>query len=274
MPQLRLPRRPNGVGPAGRHRAGRGFAAGLLWLLALAVLLPGVDATPASPLPLAAGSLLLSGLDSPPLFAGSSGQLQYRLGDPLGAPLTEVTLRLEFYAFNAYPGNATAALPTVSPEFSGGATGSTTTTLRWPSVGITGLNGSLPISVPAAAPAGTYAVRTELSFQENATTYHLASRGYFSNAQWAQATQGPNGSSTLNLTRLNVSGVLPETAVLVRPAAATALWGVLAISLVLAGAGGYYAFRAAAKSSSGARSPPPPNSAPKAFGKRRTKAGD
>lgn len=221
-------------------------------------------------LPLADASRLLSGLTLPPADAGGSSALSWAVGDPVGAPLENVTLRFEFYAFNAYPGNATAPLPGDGPQFAGAGVSSTESLGV---VGLAGANGSLTVTVPDGAPAGTYAVRTQLTFTANGTGYRLASRGFFTEAQWGAATS-TNGSSTLNVSRLNVSGVVPETALLVRPPAPTALWALLGVALVLAAAGGYYAWRAAGKSSSGASAPPPPSRAPKALGKRRKRAGD
>ena len=92
---------------------------------------------------------------------------------------------------------------------------------------------------------------------------------------WAAATELPNGSATLNLTVLGVSGVLPETAVVVAQSALPwLLAGVLGAAALLVGAGAWVYFRRGPASNSGMRSADVDHQAPSAFGKRRTSDGD
>jgi hypothetical protein len=113
---------------------------------------------------------------------------------------------------------------------------------------------AVAVVVPSSAPLGDYAIRTGLDFGVNGSAYLLESRGYFSYDTWSNATAGAGGSPTLNLTRLGVSGVLPETALAVE--STTMPWvlgGLVAGALLLAGAGAFYAVRRGPRSSSGAR---------------------
>jgi hypothetical protein len=144
-----------------------------------------------------------------------------------------------------------------------------------------------PFSVPSSASTGAFFIRDRLNFSSEGKNYVLASRGFFSDSLWSQATLNcsANGTCTpyLDLSLLGVSGVTPETSVaVVNPWADWVLGGVLAAAIVLAGAAGYVAFRRGGrgpdapegKSSSGASSPAGRRRAAKALGKRRKSDGD
>jgi hypothetical protein len=241
-----------------------------------------VAASPYPALPVADGAALLAGLSAPPLAPGASEPFGFALSDPFSGPMTAITLSFAIYAFIPYPGNGSAPLPPGgTPSFQGSnASGSSATLLlptlaagaRYPAPG----SSALSLVAPASAPDGTFDIRAGVTFSEGSTTYRFESRGFFSAAAWANATlPSPNGSPTLNLTRLGVSGVLPETAVLVRtPSIDPVLYVLLGGALVLAGVGGYVAWRRGSGSRSGARAPAPPQSAPRTFGKSRTRDGD
>ncbi|MCI4340511.1 MAG: hypothetical protein L3J73_04520 [Thermoplasmata archaeon] len=262
----------------GRSRHAVRVPATVLLVLALvATCAPGAGAAYPT-LPLALEGRFLTDLSASVLQPGESGSISFVVADPLPADMTNTVLRLEVYAFNAYPGNATQTAPPDAVEFvSDGLLGNTPAVSLLLQTVVPGapVPESVPIASSASAPSGTYAVRFTLDFDANGTSYHLASRGEFSDALWAAATTGPNGSSTLNLSRLGVSGVIPETGVLVRtnpfPVALTVILGA---AIVLAAAGGYYAFRRGPSSRSGATTPDDPNHAPTAFGKRRKRDGD
>jgi len=234
---------------------------------------PGL-AYPTVPVGLDSG--FLHDLAAPVLAPGGTGTITLTVGNPLAGTISAVVASIGLYAFNAYPGNATGGLPTDSPTLTyQGRTGATATL----DVGDLASGGAatfdIAVAAPTDCPSGAFAVRTSVDFTSNGTAYRLASRGFFSDALWAQATAGPNRTSVLNLTVLGVSGVVPETGVLVRANPyPSVLYVVLAAALVLAAAGGYYAWRRGPSSSSGARSPDPPSQADSAFGKSRTRDGD
>jgi hypothetical protein len=254
---------------------------GIVALLLMVAVVPGAHAA-YPPLPLQTDGRFVTNLSAPVLAPGQSGSISFDLANPLAFDMVDTAVTFAVYAFNAYPGNATGSVPfdSLGLAVNGGACCENVTDLRYTELPGTVVPGApLPISLPVwttgSAPSGTYAVRLSIVFEGNGTTYVLDSRGEFSSAQWAAATTGPGGNTTLNLTTLGVSGIIPETAVLVRanPFPAS-LDIVLAAALVLAAAGGYYAFRRSPKSRSGADAPDPPSQAPTAFGKSRKSDGD
>lgn len=251
-PRLRLRRGP---------RLGAGLSAAGLALAVLLVVapVPGARATPYPPLPIALDRQFLGNLSAPDLAPGASGTLRFALSNPLSVGLDAVVLALEIYAFNGFPGNASATVPVagapilVTPSSSGEAANVSVGAL-----GTGGLyRGSVGVATSASTPDGAFAVRAALSFDlaSNGTAYRLESRGWFNASTWAAATELPNGSATLNLSVLGVSGVLPETAVFV---ANTSTWewllgGLLAGAFVLVGLGAYVYFRRGPGSRSGSR---------------------
>lgn len=244
-------------------------------LLALPFVVDEADAAPAT-LPVAEDGKFVTALEAPVVAPGGSGAVTWMLANPLAGPISGVTLDLSVYAFNAYPGNATGPVPAASGAPTFGAAGVPSYRAQvgtLPPGGST--SGSAPFSVGGGAPQGTYAIRVAVNFTGPNGSYVLESRGFFGAALWASATSGPNGTSTLNVTRLGVSGVVPETAVLVRSNPYTIpLYVLLGVGFVLAAAGAYYAFRRGPGSSSGVRGADPPQSAPSALGNRATSDGD
>ena len=248
---------------------GRGawvFAVLLIVLVAVSVVAtspPASAATPAGtppvwpPLPLGYDATLLSNLSAPSLTPGGSGSLSFTVADPRSfAPMTAMTLTLDLYAFNAYPGNATSTIAsTGAPVLVTPTTSGTSVNVSMSSLSPGGEDSaSVDVATATSTPAGTYAVRTALAFTANGTNYRLESRGWFTASEWAAATELPNGSLTLNLTTLGVSGVTAETAVLVSSSGWDwALGLILGASVVLIGAGAFVYFRRESKSRAGAR---------------------
>lgn len=246
--------------PASVRRTRGSLRAPAVLLLAALLLVPSAHASSYPPLPIGLDRDFLGNLTAPSLAPGSSGTLDFTVSDPrsLSSALSSVELTLNVYAFNAFPGNATSTVPVAgAPVLTTG-----TSSGAWANVSIGSLSlggnfsGSVGVATSASTPDGAFAVRTALAFvlATNGTAYRLESRGWFTAATWAAATTLPNGSVTLNLSVLGVSGVLPETAILV----ASSSWdwvlgGILAAGLVLVGAGAYVYFRRGPGSRSGTR---------------------
>ena len=217
-----------------------------------APLRPGAYPT----LPVTDGRQLLGNLSAPTLLAGSSGSVSFTVADPLTVALTSVDLTFEVYAFNAFPGNSTSTVPVsgapvlTTPATSGsGANVSIGSVLPG-----TVFHGSVGVSTSSSTPSGTFAVRSLLSFDSNGSVYLLESRGWFSSSEWASATELPNGSVTLNLSRLGVSGVLPETAIYVASSGIDWALAILsAAGVVFVGVGAWVYFRRGPGSTSGTR---------------------
>ncbi len=199
--------------------------------------------------------------------------MTFRVGDPLAQEIVSANVSLQVYAFNPTDGGATQAPPAgATPTLSGGLSYTIAPPLLAPN---TSWNWSVPVAVPASAASGDYAVRFAVTFTMSNVSYLLESRGFFSASAWASATQYPNGTPTINASQLGVSGIVPETSILVRGAATpVVLYVVLGVGLGLAALGGYWWTRSEGKSKSGARRLSPPQSAPTAFGKSRSSDGD
>ena len=229
------------------------------------------------PLPIADDRGFLGNLSAPTVVPGSSATLGFTVGDPLSSPITGAVLTLQIYAFNGFPGNATATITVVGAPVlsnatsSGGSVGVSIGSLAHGQV----VPGSVGITTSASTPNGAFAVRTSLRFASNGTTYLLDSRGWFNATTWAAATELPNGSATLNLTTLGVSGVLPETAIVVASSSFPwVLGGILVAAAVFVGAGAFVYFRGPSSRSGAGKDGSDDHQAPSAFGKRRTRDGD
>ncbi len=247
--------------PSGRFR--RLVARLLVVALVVALLVPGLSARPAAAagypaLPVGFDSSFLSDLSVPSVVPGGSSSIAFNVTDPtaIGAALSDVVVSFEVYAFNGFPGNATAYLSVADAPVLVNATASG----AFVTVGIGSLpsghsrTGSVGVVTSAASPAGTFAIRTAVNFTLNSTAYRLESRGWFTASQWAKGTEAPNGNAVLNLSALgNISGIVPETAILVAPAGwDVALAALLVGGFVLVGIGAYVYFRRKPGSSSGA----------------------
>jgi len=223
------------------------------------------------------GAAFVVSFSLPPTTAGGRTALTFVLQNPLSIPVTHVTFTAEIYAFNAFPGNATSPQPPPNAPLigNGSTTGSSASQswAAWPAG--SRWSGSFPVTSSAATPVGTYAIRTRLILVDNGSTDRLESRGWFSAALWASATETSNGTATLNLSRLGVEGVLPETAAqIVGPGLNGLLVGLVVAAFVLAGVGAFLYFRRGPGSRSGMEAGSAANHAPRAFGTKRRRDGD
>jgi hypothetical protein len=249
-------------------------------LLAAAAVAAPAGATSYPIAPIALDRALLSNLSAPSIVPGGSTSIAFRVSDPVGfGALIDGVLTLEVYALNGYPGGAVGPVPVAdAPVLENRTVSAESVNVTVPSLSPgASYNGSIAVVTSAATPAGTYAVRTALTFTENATAYRFESRGWFSLAAWENATQGPNGTATINASRLGVSGIVPETAVFVAPSGwPVALGALLAVGFVLVGLGAWLYFRRGPGSRSGTASSPEPGAtnAPSAFGNSRSSPGD
>ncbi len=264
-------------GPRGHPRS-RPFVTTVILgsLIGLLSLPASATASPYPVLPISESNQILQGLAVPALIPGGEGSLRFSVHNPLTVPIFSVQLAFGEYVFNGFPGSSVGPLPSDAPTLTNGTTtgivvGETYSTLI-PSASV---SGSIGVVAPSAAPRGLYAIRTSVSFVANGTPYLLESRGYFSQAQWLNATSGPGGVPTLNVSRLGVSGVTPETAVPVMANSPSPwLYGILGAAVILAGVGGYYSIRPGPGSRSGARKSREGRRAASALGNNRTSEGD
>ncbi len=227
------------------------------------VALLGLGAQSASaatypPLPGGIGNdrFLLNNLSAPSIAPGGSGRIDFAVTAPTtpAATLASVVVTFVVYAFNGYPGNGSASLPVAdAPVLSNATVSGENVSVPLPNLSAGDSDrASVGVATSSATPAGTYAVRTAVSFTEGGIAYRLESRGWFTETVWEKATVLPNGTATLNLTVLGVSGVVPETAILVSPSGwSVALPIVAAVGFALVGAAAWVYFRRSPGSSSG-----------------------
>ena len=250
-------------------------AAGLILALASGALVPAAGAAgSAPPVPIAEQGRFLTNLSAPILTPGSEGTVSFSLSNPTATPLAGVQLTLEVYAFTPAPGGAAGPVPNGSIAFptpSGqGSADHVSLAFGSMAAGDAPVRVALPVSASSGAPEGGYAIRTSITYLVNGSAGTLSSRGHFSLEQWSAATTpgGAGTAPTLNLTRLGVQGILPETAVGVAADHWSAPITALAVGGVVLGVAGALVYvRRGPGSSSGARSAPPPQSAPSAVGK-------
>jgi hypothetical protein len=239
--------------------------------------LPGAGAATYPTVPLGLDRWFVSNLTGAEVSPGGSGTISYTVGNPIAnETLNAVVLTLQVYAFNAFPGNATStitvsAAPILVTSTSSGAA----VNVSFASIGPGHpVGGSVGVQSSASTPSGTFAVRTALRFEAGGSDYLFESRGWFTVGAWSAATVGPNGSVALNVSALGVSGVVPETSVLVSSSSLSiAIYVVLGIGLVLVGVSAWLYFRPP-KSSSGVRNASEATHAPSALGNSRTSEGD
>jgi hypothetical protein len=228
------------------------------------------------PLPLGDDRAFVQNLTGAEVTAGGGGTISLEVYDPLSEPMTGVVLAVGEYAFNAFPGNATSGVDVASaPVLSNASASALEVNASLGSIA-PGHHADLavPVQTSTSTPSGTFAVRLSMRFVENGSSYLLASRGWFTAAEWSAATTGPNGTVDVNLTLLGVSGILPETSILVSSNGFSyLLWTLLGVGGFVVAAGAWLYFRRS-NSSAGTRPSPEATQAPRAFGKRRTKDGD
>ncbi len=252
----------------------------LLAGLALGAGAPVGRAAPYPIAPLGFDRQLLSNLSAPSVQPGGSSTLSFDLHNPSTVwTMTDLRLELEVYALNGYPGDAVGPVPVANaPSLVSASASGPELNLSLPPLGPgASYDGSVQVVTSSDTPAGTYAIRTALTLTANGSEYLFESRGWFSASAWANATTGPNGTATLNASRLGVSGVIAETAVLVAPSAwPVALGALVALGLVLVGLGAWLYFRRGPGSRSGTSKEEAPGAtnAPSAFGTRRSSPGD
>jgi hypothetical protein len=261
--------------PPGRTAASIAVTLGVVALL----LVPagGASATVYRPLPVFTGNHLLGNLSGPTLNAGSSGTMGLTVQDLLAVPMTGIALTLTIYALGSGAGPATSPIGNALTPIMTGTNGQSGGNITFPLPSL--LRGqiatvTIPVATSPSTNAASFLVRTALAFVANGTHYFLESRGWFSPAVWQGATELPNGSATLNLTQLGVSGVTPETSIIVQTSSFT--WVVAAligVTLAFVGLGAFFYFRRT-RSSAGAKRSPGTSQAPSALGKSRNKDGD
>jgi hypothetical protein len=223
--------------------------------IALVILLTLLPAARAQDDPRAAPSVnrLVAVLSSPELAPGDSGAFRLNLTNPYRYPMQNTSLNVSIYQYATVEGSrpVDASWPYAFPKVRTVRPDRTVCEARECRV----LRGTPLDTIPAGVPdnhlvlnftiltssdmphgsvfaEASYFVRFWLEFDfDNGTPSHLeiASRGYFTNAQWEDATNtrnfGPGCTpynatnrciGSVNLTRLHVDGIIPDSSFGVR----------------------------------------------------------
>ncbi len=219
----------------------------VLSLAFLLMLLPVVRAAdPDDPRDVGNVNKILRVMESPQLAPGEAGEFAFNLSNPYGHPMQNVELNVSIYRYatieETAPVDATWAwaYPRIRSTVPPCDARECHVLIGRPQDRL-GVNATdryiverLTIVTSMDMPRGSvfaqssYFMRFWLEFDfDNGTSTHLrmASRGYFSNAQWDEATNdtntrppcGPYNATnrclgSVNLTRLGVDGLLPDSA--------------------------------------------------------------
>ena len=95
---------------------------------------------------------------------------------------------------------------------------------------------SFSISTKREVYEGSYFVRFTVEFEHNETERKMLSRGFWTQEQWEHATTGAEGyPGNINLTSLNVSGIVPDSSFGVRsPTPQWPLYAMIVMTVVFA----------------------------------------
>jgi hypothetical protein len=176
---------------------------------------------------------LIDVLSTPQLAPGESGPFTFQFNVTYAQPIFNVRLNASIYEYATIDGTIPVDItwhypyPVLNPG------GGREVNWSWPQVGASSV-ANLSFTVVTVAdsnlmPHGSvfnqaaYFVRFWLEFDGNVsgtmTHFRFASRGFFSNALWNEATSAnattpcnpPSCRGNLNLTKLNVNGILPDS---------------------------------------------------------------
>ena len=167
---------------------------------------------------------MIRSVSSPDIQPGQRGTLNVEVQNVFNSSITEVLLTLTVYAFvdgSSYVPVPSSSVPSSRlPYFIG--TGQPAETLTAKSIGAGALhNFTFPFQTDYNTLHGTffnegaYMVSMSLTFLIVSTVYRMASKGYFSPAQWQKIYVQNGSSASLNYTYLNntlgFAGILPDT---------------------------------------------------------------
>lgn len=160
---------------------------------------------------------LLSNYHTPEIRPGATGEFKFTIENRYNDSMENVTVTVEIYRYltvELSKGIKEIAHAPIIRESSGY---NQTYERFWQTISNISPNNivfvNFTITTHHNTPQGTYLVRNRLEFEYNNTSYLMLSRGYFSDDDWeyAEAT-GSAYEGKLNLTHLNCSGIIPDSA--------------------------------------------------------------
>ncbi len=226
-----------------------------LIILSTALLFtPGTDAQPTVVSDPGKANKLLSDFETPIIRPGNQGVLELNLTNEYEEQLTQIRFTVDLYRYADLDLEKNITKVSRPPVFdTSGETSYTHTLSTLPS------NDTYPmeytIKTDKKTEEGVYFVRFKMEFDygptENDTVIHslMKSKGYFTDSQWENATKRPGQSDepyyagSINITYLNVDGILPDSSFSVKTpipqwpryalAAAAAFFGIMAVMLYM-----------------------------------------
>jgi hypothetical protein len=216
----------------------------VLSIVLLASVLPAASASGYSQL---YANRIIHVISTPDIAPGGTGRILLAVFNPFNSTMSSVMLRLSIYEFaSTDTQRQLAAIPlSQQPKFSGGGTGQAVNISSIPSG--TETNVSFGITTTGSTMhgdffnVGTYYVSTYISFILNGSIVKMASRGAFTDAQWAKILVQDSGTSYLNYSYLNgtlgYQGISPDTSFTVdTPSPLYLLWVAGGLSVLFAAA--------------------------------------
>lgn len=176
---------------------------------------------------------------------GTDGKLNFTLMDRYQNSITNANLTVEVYKWATIETSNNISKIHHPPVIKEGQDQTYNYKVGTMAPGV-GINIQMTLETRSDTPEGTYFVRTMMTFDYGNGSHVMKSRGYFTNAQWAAATDQLNLNQSvggINITYLGVDGILVDTSFSVKkpmpmwPLALliglTVLFAVLAVVLYL-----------------------------------------
>ena len=156
---------------------------------------------------------LFANFTTPQIIPGNTGKLNFTLTNRYDKPITNVNLTLEIYKYANIHESKNISRTEKPPYFV--IANSQKTFKLWNQIdtGEKMSDAVFYICTREDTEQGTYFVRFMLTFQYNGTTYLMKSRGYFTKEEWYDATTNTteDDPGNINITKLGVDGIIPET---------------------------------------------------------------
>ena len=157
---------------------------------------------------------LFVNFSTPQMVPGDTGSLKFSLANRYDQDLTGVKVTVEIYLYaNIHESKNLTRVDKV-PRFV--SSNEYITYQEWNRIIPGNANKTsteFKIKSRESTEQGTYFVRFTLDFSYNGSTYIMKSRGHFTDEQWDDATTNTTNDDpgNINITRLGVDGIIPDT---------------------------------------------------------------
>lgn len=156
---------------------------------------------------------LFANFTTPQMIPGHTGKLNFTLTNRYDKPITDVNLTLEIYRYANIHESKNLSETEKPPYFV--ITHSQKTFKVWNQINPKEKKTDAVFYIRSREDTeqGTYFVRMMLTFAYNGSQFIMKSRGYFTKAQWDDATTNTteNDPGNINITKLGVDGIIPDT---------------------------------------------------------------